>query len=580
MNAEARDTKIVVRPYAERARQALIDAGVHPVLARVYAARQVRAASDLDNAPARLLAPARLSHTEEAGTLLADMLASGRRILIISDYDADGATACAVGVRGLRALAHACGLEPQVDYLVPNRFELGYGLSPELVDLAAARKPDLIVTVDNGIASVEGVARARELGIDVLITDHHLPGAELPVARCIVNPNQPDCGFPSKVLAGVGVMFYVVLALRAVLRARGAFGTRPEPNLGALTDLVALGTIADVVPLDANNRILVSQGLKRIRSGQSIPGIAALLHAAGREHSEIAALDLGFLIGPRLNAAGRLADMSLGIECLVTDDPGRAANIAQELDQLNRERRRIESGMLEEALDTLFEEARECGAAFYRPGWHQGVIGILAARLRERLHRPVVCFANAGEGANAGLLRGSGRSIPGFHLRDCLDLMTKRAPGLILRFGGHAQAAGLTLRTEDFPRFEALFSEVAGETMPPGALSPVIETDGSLEPRHMTLGVAHLLAGQIWGQGFPQPLFCDTFSTESQRVVGEKHLKLRLNRSGQRFEAIRFGSLEPFPERVQAAYRLAINEYNGLRSVQLIVEHAQPAPTA
>jgi len=571
------NVKIVTRPYAERARQALVDSGVHPVLARVYAAREVRAAADLDNAPTRLLAPARLGQAEAAGALLADALAKGRRILIISDYDADGATACAVGVRGLRALARACGQTPQVDYLVPNRFELGYGLSPELVDLAAARKPDLLVTVDNGIASVEGVARARALGVEVLITDHHLPGPELPAARCIVNPNQPGCGFPSKALAGVGVMFYVLLALRAVLRARGAFGTRPEPNLGTLTDLVALGTIADVVPLDVNNRILVSQGLKRVRAGLSTPGIAALLHAAGRHHAEVGALDLGFLIGPRLNAAGRLADMGLGIECLITDDGGRAANIAQELDQLNRERRRIETGMLEEALDTLIMAARECGAAFYRPGWHQGVIGILAARLRERLHRPVVCFANAGEGANAGLLRGSGRSIPGFHLRDCLDLMTKRAPGLILRFGGHAQAAGLTLRTEDYPRFEALFSEIAGETMPPGVLSPVVETDGSLEPQHMSLAVAQMLASQIWGQGFPQPLFCDTFLTESQRVVGEKHLKLRLSRAGQRFEAIRFGSLDPFPRRVEAAYRLAINEYNGLRSVQLIVEHIQPA---
>ncbi len=578
MRGEAPEVKIVVRPYAERALQSLVDAGVHPVLARVYAARQVRAAADLENAPTRLAPPARLAHAEAAGMLLADALAGQHRILIISDYDADGATACAVGVRGLRALARACAVEPQVDYLVPNRFELGYGLSPELVDLAAARKPDLIVTVDNGIASVEGVARARELGIDVLITDHHLPGPELPAARCIVNPNQPGCAFPSKALAGVGVMFYVVLALRAVLRARGSFGTRPEPNLGALTDLVALGTIADVVPLDANNRILVSQGLKRIRAGQSTPGIAALLHAAGRQHAETAALDLGFLIGPRLNAAGRLADMGLGIECLITDDGGRAANIAQELDQLNRERRRIETGMLEEALDTLIEEARDFGAAFYRPGWHQGVIGILAARLRERLHRPVVCFANAGEGANAGLLRGSGRSVPGFHLRDCLDLMTKRAPGLILRFGGHAQAAGLTLRVEDYPHFESLFAEVAAETMPPGVLSPVIETDGSLEPQHMTLRVAQMLSAQIWGQGFPQPLFCDTFVTESQRVVGEKHLKLRLSRAGQRFEAIRFGSLEAFPGRVEAAYRLATNEYNGLRSVQLIVEHMQPAP--
>ncbi len=571
--------KIVVRPYAQAARQSLMDAGIHPVLARVYAGRRISAPQELDHALARLIPPLRLAHANAAAKMLADALRSRRRILIISDYDADGATACAVAIRGLRTLGAACQYEPNVDYLVPNRFELGYGLSPELVDLAAQRAPQLIVTVDNGIASVEGVARARELGIDTLITDHHLPGAALPDAACIVNPNQAGCDFPSKALAGVGVMFYVMLALRAELRSRGAFGTRPEPNLAALTDLVALGTIADVVPLDANNRILVAQGLKRIRSGSCTAGISALLNAAGRANSEVNGLDLGFLVGPRLNAAGRLADMSLGIECLITDDAGRAANIAQDLDKLNRERRRIETGMLEDALDEGFAQAHGTAMAFFRPGWHQGVIGILAARLRERLHRPVFCFAPAGDetGANAGLLRGSGRSISGFHLRDCLDLVAKREPGLILRFGGHAQAAGLTLRAVDFERFAGALEQAAAQSMPPGALAPVIETDGGLEPQHMNLGVAQMLAAQIWGQGFPQPVFSDTFQTESQRVVGERHLKLRLARDGQRVEAIRFGSLDPMPARIQAAYRLTWNEYNGLRSVQLVIEHAEPA---
>ena len=571
--------KIVVRPYAQSARQSLIDAGIHPVLARVYAGRRIGKPQELDHALTRLIPPARLMHAGAAAKLLADALHSRRKILIVSDYDADGATACAVAVRGLRMLGAACGYAPQVDYLVPDRFELGYGLSPELVDLAAKRAPDLLVTVDNGIASVEGVARARALGIDTLITDHHLPGAQLPEAACIVNPNQEGCGFPSKALAGVGVMFYVMLALRAELRDRGAFAGRAEPNLATLADLVALGTIADVVPLDANNRILVAQGLKRIRAGACCAGISALLNAAGRANSEVNGLDLGFLVGPRLNAAGRLADMSLGIECLITDDAGRAANIAQELDKLNRERRRIETGMLDDALDEGFAEADGTALAFFRPGWHQGVIGILAARLRERLHRPVVCFAPAGDDSstNKGLLRGSGRSIPGFHLRDCLDLVAKREPGLILRFGGHAQAAGLTLRAMDFERFARALEQAAAQTMPPEALAPVIETDGGLEPQYMNLGVAQLLASQIWGQGFPQPVFSDTFLTESQRVVGERHLKLRLVRDGQRLEAIRFGSLEPMPARMQAAYRLTWNEYNGLKSVQLVIEHAQPA---
>jgi single-stranded-DNA-specific exonuclease len=574
--------KIVERPYSQADQRALERAGVHPVLARVYAARRIRSREELSYDSARLLAPSLLANAEHAAALLADAIAARRRILIVADYDADGATACAVGVRALRAFGAA------VDYLVPDRFALGYGLSPELVDLAAERRPQLLVTVDNGIASVEGVARARALGIATLITDHHLPGPELPRADCIVNPNQAACSFPSKALAGVGVMFYVMLALRAELRRRGAFQDGVEPHLGALADLVALGTVADVVPLDANNRILVAQGLRRLRAGRGVPGLNALLRVAGRASGQATGFDLGFVAGPRLNAAGRLADMSLGVECLITDDEARAANIAQQLDELNRERRRIEGAMLDDALKAVegFTHSPGAAAAFFEPRWHQGVVGIVASRLRERLHRPVLCFARADQGsggAHAGLLRGSGRSIAGLHLRDCLDLVAKREPGLILRFGGHAQAAGLTLRERDFERLASAFERAAADMIPPEALAPVLETDGELDPAHATLGVAQLLEEQIWGQGFPQPMFCDTFAVENQRVVGERHLKLRLLKDGRRFDAIRFnaidrGSKRPGPAlagRIRAAYRLAVNEFNGLKNVQLNVEHIE-----
>ena len=558
---------LVERKFEEADRRALLAAGLHPVLARVYAARRIRTAAELEDDFKRLLPPASLTHCERAARLLADAIAAGKKLLIVADYDADGATACAVGVRALRQMG------ANVEYLVPNRFELGYGLTPELVDIAAQRRPDLIITVDNGIASVEGVERARSLGIATLVTDHHLPGAALPRAECIVNPNQPGCGFASKAIAGVGVMFYVMLALRAELRKRGAYRGAAEPNLAALTDLVALGTVADVVPLDANNRILVAQGLKRLRAGQAQPGLEALLRAAGRDGARATAFDLGFVLGPRLNAAGRLADMSLGIECLITEDAARAANCAMQLDRLNRERRRIEAEMLEQAraAAAAVAEAPGAAAAFFDPSWHQGVVGILASRLRERLHRPVICFARAGNGE----LRGSGRSIPGFHLRDCLDLVAKRAPGLLLRFGGHAQAAGLTLREAELERFRQAFSTVAEETMPREALTRTVETDGALEPAQLSLTLAQALEERIWGQGFPQPLFCDTFALESQRVVGEKHSKLRLVKDGRRLEAMRFNSLEPLPARFRAAYRLSVNEYNGLQSVQINVEHVE-----
>ena len=565
--------KIVTRRYAEADRLRLQNAGVHPLLARLYAARRIGSASELAQDFAHLLPPAALLHADHAARLLADAIAAQKRLLIVADYDADGATACAVGVRALRAFG------ARVEYLVPNRMELGYGLTPPLVDIAAQRSPDLLITVDNGIASVEGVAHAKRLGIGTLVTDHHLPGDALPEAACIVNPNQPGCTFPSKSLAGVGVMFYVMLALRAELRHRKAFDQGAEPNLAALTDLVALGTVADVVPLDANNRILVAQGLKRLRSGRPKPGLAALARAAGRVPDAATCFDLGFILGPRLNAAGRLADMSLGIECLITDDEARAANCAQELDRLNRERRRIEGEMLDEATAALENLGEATGATMtlYQAGWHQGVVGLIASRVRERLHLPTICFAKGNADGTSGELRGSGRSIPGFHLRDALDLVAKRAPGLILRFGGHAQAAGLTILERDVERFRDLFERTAAELLPEEARRRVVETDGELESAYHSLEVAQMLEAQIWGQGFPPPLFCDRFLVEDQRVVGERHLKLRLARDGQRFDAMRFNSLEPLPRKVRAAYRLGVNEFNGLRRPQITLEAVEPA---
>ena len=558
--------KIVERAFAESDRRALVDAGMHPVLARVYAGRRIRSAAELDYGLDGLITPQALKGAADAARLLADAIAQRKRLLIIADYDADGATACAVGMRALRAFG------ANVDYLVPDRFKLGYGLTPELVDLAAQRKPDLLITVDNGIASVTGVARANQLGIATLITDHHLPGAELPAAACIVNPNQPGCDFPSKALAGCGVMFYVMLALRAELRSRKHFENSKEPNLAALTDLVALGTIADVVPLDANNRNLVAQGLKRLRAGRGAPGIAALLRAAGRPLADASSFDLGFVAGPRLNAAGRLADMSLGIECLITDDEARAANCAHELDRLNLERRNIEAGMLQQAVEAIGKISAQESGTFFNADWHQGVVGIVASRLKDRLHRPVICFAPAEE-AGQPVLRGSGRSIQGFHLRDALDVVSKRAPGLIRRFGGHAQAAGLSIGAGDYERFSTEFERTVDELLPASARLRVVETDGALDSMHFSLDVARMLDGGIWGQGFPQPVFCDTFAVENQRVVGERHLKLMLVKSGRRIEAMRFGALDPLPPQVRAAYRLSVNEFNGLKNIQLNVEH-------
>ena len=562
-------TRILTRKTPQQARERLEYAGVHPLLARLYAARGIARAEELDTALAALLDPAQLKGAAEAAALLADAIAAKRRLLIVADYDCDGATACAVGVRALRAFG------ADVSYLVPNRFDYGYGLTPEVVHLASERKPDVIITVDNGIASVEGVAEAKRLGIATLITDHHLPGDELPEADVIVNPNQPGCAFPSKAIAGVGVMFYVMLALRAELRKRGAFNASPEPNFAALLDLVALGTVADVVRLDRNNRILVAQGLARIRQGKLQPGLRALFRVAGREAERAGTFDLGFALGPRLNAAGRLADMALGIECLVTDDLGRALNIAQQLDQLNRERRTIETDMQDQAMAILdgIEAAERASLALYDPEWHQGVIGILASRVKDKLHRPVIAFARGSEGE----LKGSGRSIPGLHLRDALDLVSKRAPGLLLRFGGHAAAAGLTLREADLERFESLFEETVRGLVSPADLTRTLETDGALEAGWMSLESARMLEGEIWGQGFPAPLFSDEFGVDKQRILKDRHLKLTLRKGAARFEAIQFNFAEGVPANVRAAYRLAVNEFNGLASVQLVLEHIEPA---
>jgi single-stranded-DNA-specific exonuclease len=463
-----------------------------------------------------------------------------------------------------------------VDYIVPNRFEYGYGLTPEIVALTAREKaPDIIITVDNGIASIDGVEAARERGIEVVVTDHHLPGDALPDARVIVNPNQPECGFPSKHLAGVGVVFYVLLALRAELRRRGVFDAANQPKLDALLDLVALGTVADVVKLDTNNRILVAQGLKRMRAGRMHAGVAALFRVAGREARSATPFDLGFALGPRLNAAGRLEDMSLGIECLVTDDEDRAWEIAQQLNEINLKRREIEAEMQDTALLHLddFSPADASTIAVFDDGWHQGVIGIVASRLKEKFYRPTITFAPSGD----GWIKGSGRSIPGFHLRDALDLVSKRVPGLIDKFGGHAMAAGLTLRADHLDAFAAAFEAVGRAWLSEAQLERVIETDGPLEDDFYTVQFIELLDGQVWGQGFAPPVFCDEFRVVSQRILKERHLKLLLERNGRRYDAIWFGNTASLGERARVAFRLDANEYNGVTKVQLLVEHAEPA---
>ncbi|MBB3101994.1 single-stranded-DNA-specific exonuclease RecJ [Azomonas macrocytogenes] len=551
-----------------------------PLLTRLYASRGVLCAEELDKSLARLIPFAYLKGIGEAVELLVEALEQHQSILFVGDFDADGATASAVGVLGLRLLGAA-----QVDYLVPNRFEYGYGLTPEIVAVAVARRPDLLVTVDNGISSCEGVAAARAAGLKVLITDHHLPGRDLPLADAIVNPNQPGCGFPSKSMAGVGVIFYVLLALRARLRDLGWFARigLDEPNLAELLDLVALGSVADVVPLDANNRILVHQGLARIRAGRARPGVLAILDVAGRDPGRLTSSDLGFILGPRLNAAGRLDDMSLGIECLLCDDPSLARDMAVQLDQLNRDRKAIEQGMQREALAQIKElplDGLPFGLCLFDPQWHQGVIGILASRLKERYHRPVIAFAEAGD----GLLKGSARSVPGLHIRDALDAVATRHPELISRFGGHAMAAGLSLSQACFADFAAAFDAEVRRQLCEDDLAGRLLTDGQLGAEEFHLELARTLrhAGP-WGQHFPEPLFHGVFRLQQQRLVGERHLKISLQSEcgsqildGIAFNIDRDAWPNPSVQWVELVYKLDVNEFRGQESVQLLVTHLQP----
>ncbi|MGH8373485.1 MAG: single-stranded-DNA-specific exonuclease RecJ [Gammaproteobacteria bacterium] len=557
---------------------------LHPLLQRIYAARQIRSGAELDQALGTLHDFSGFLGMQAAVSLLAGCLDSDQRILIVGDFDCDGATSSALAVRALRRFGAR-----QVDYLVPNRFEYGYGLTPEIVALAAQRQPDLIITVDNGISSLAGVAAARAAGIRVLVTDHHLPGAELPVADAILNPNMPGDGFPSKSLAGVGVMFYLLLALRAHLRTQNWFQTRgiTEPNLAEFLDIVALGTVADLVPLDHNNRVLVAQGLARLRAGRGVPGIHALLEIAKRDARNLSAADMGFAIGPRLNAAGRLTDMSLGIECLLTDDPVRARELAARLDQLNHERRGIENQMQDDALQILAgmglhddDPELPFGLCLFDETWHQGVVGIVASRIKERVHRPVIAFARADDGT----LKGSGRSVKGLHIRDALEAVSTRHPSLIAKFGGHAMAAGLSLGADQFRPFADAFDAEVRRRLSPEDMTGVIYTDGELAPEFLNLECAGLLRdGGPWGQGFPEPCFDGEFCLLERRVVGTGHLKMLLMQpdTAQRLDAIAFRQTgEQLPmdcERVRIVYRPDVNEFRGERHLQLLVEHIEPA---
>lgn len=552
-------------------------------LQSIYANRGVSSLEEMERSLQAMLRPQQLKGLEGAVARLVQAVTDSESLLIVGDFDADGATSCALGVLALRDMGAS-----KVEYLVPNRFEFGYGLTPEIVEVAKGYHPDLIITVDNGISSIDGVAAAKAAGIGVVVTDHHLPGRELPDADAIVNPNQPGCGFPSKNLAGVGVIFYLMSALRSALREAGWFAAKgiPEPNMGNYLDLVALGTVADVVPLDSNNRILVHQGLQRIRNGRARPGILALLDVAGRQRHRLVASDLGFTVGPRLNAAGRLDDMSLGIECLLCDNPDIAREMAVELDDLNRDRRSIEASMQQEALASLqnlvINDSADMpwGLCLYDGQWHQGVIGILASRIKERFHRPVIAFADA----NDEEIKGSARSIPGLHIRDALDAVASACPGLLSKFGGHAMAAGMSLKRSDFPRFQQAFDGVVRQTLRAEDLQGEILSDGELGSDELNLPLAHLLreAGP-WGQHFPEPVFDGEFYLVQQRIVGEKHLKLVLATDVARqqlVDAIAFNiDVREWPnhgaERIRLAYRLDVNEFRGRETVQLMAVHVE-----
>jgi len=546
----------------------LVSQGINPLLARLFAARGVTAAEETEGKLSRLLPFDSLKGIAQMAGELADGIEAGAKFLIVADYDADGATACAIGVEGLRMLG------ANVDYLVPNRIRHGYGLSPAIVEEAAMLSPDAIITVDNGIAAIEGVAAANELGIPVYVTDHHLPGDVLPDAAAIVNPNQPGCPFPSKNVAGVGVMFYVLAALRAELRKRGAFADKPEPDLRTLLDRVALGTVADVVRLDANNRIFVYQGLQRIRAGLASPGIQALFQVAGRDPRKASVYDLGFMLGPRLNAAGRLEDMQIGIECLLAPNLETALPLARQLHEINQSRKTIESDMKEQAFALLDENetANRHAMAVYHPEWHAGVVGILASRLKEQYHRPVIAFAPGDNGE----LKGSGRSIAALHLRDALDWIDRKHPGLIIKFGGHAMAAGLSIRESDFPNFQKAFEELGSEWLSPADLEETIETDGELQADEIRIDRIQEMERAVWGQGFPSPQFQGEFSVIAQRLVGEKHLKLEVALEQQRFEAMAFFHTDPLPARFRGVYAPMLNEYNGSVRIQLKLHYWEP----
>ncbi len=567
--------KITPRDIPPRAVWALEQSGIHPLLARLYAARGVTSTSELDDALAKLLPPSGMLGIDHAAVLLADAIAQDKRLCIVADYDCDGATACAVAVRGLRLLG-----AKHVDYLVPDRVVDGYGLTAPISQRVKDQGADVLITVDNGIASMEGVLQAKRLGLQVLVTDHHLPANVLPDADVIVNPNQPGCTFASKSIAGVGVMFYVLLALRSELRTRGIFTATNQPKLDTLLPLVALGTVADVVKLDSNNRRLVAQGLKRVRALVQPAGIASLFVASGRNASTATTFDFGFALGPRINAAGRLSDMTLGIECLLTDDPGRADELAKMLDGINRERRVIEGDMRDQAMDivdSLFDEGDEPPPAIcvFDPDFHEGVVGIVASRIKDKLHRPTFVFAASAAPGKEHELKGSGRSIPGFHLRDALDLVAKRYPGVLLRFGGHAMAAGCTIAEENFDTFEQGLNEVAQEWLDAATLTRRLETDGPLDAQYMRVDLVDTLHKEVWGQGFAAPTFSEEVEVVSQRLVGEKHLQLKLKHQGNPVDGIWFGHTEQLPPKVTLAFRLDADEWNGVRRVRFLVEGAE-----
>ena len=572
--------KITPREIPPRTVWTLEQAGIHPLLARLYAARGVIGTDELDDALAKLLPPATLLGAAAAARLLADAIAENRPLCVVADYDCDGATACAVALRGLRLLG-----ANQLRYLVPDRVVDGYGLTAPIAQRVADLGAQVLITVDNGIASFEGVAHAKTLGLQVLVTDHHLPQrqgdqVQLPGADVIVNPNQPGCNFASKSMAGVGVMFYVLLALRSELRQRGVFSAANQPKLDVLLPLVALGTVADVVRLDANNRRLVAQGLKRIRTGAMPAGLSALFRAAGRQAASASTFDLGFALGPRINAAGRLADMTLGIECLLSDDEARADELARTLDGINRERRVIESGMREQAMDIvagLFDDGDEPPPAIcvFDPDFHEGVVGIVASRIKDLWHRPVFVFAASQAPGREHELKGSGRSIAGFHLRDALDLLAKRHPGVLLRFGGHAMAAGCTIHEDALDTFEQGLTDIAQEWLDAATLTRHLQTDGPLEPHYLRVDLVDSLHKEVWGQGFAAPTFSEEVEVVSQRLVGEKHLQLKLKHRGQPVDGIWFGHTTPLPPKVTLAFRLDAEEWNGVRKVKFLIEGAE-----